>query len=127
MKYVIDSSAWIDYLKGGQLGEKVRELILGNNELFSLNLIVAEVVSYIGRKNGNAETGYRAITTNSKVVEINPEIAKKAGFFHAEMRKKVKNFGLADSIIIVMARELKAQVLTGDAHFRGFNEAVFVK
>ncbi|MBU0761032.1 MAG: PIN domain-containing protein [Nanoarchaeota archaeon] len=125
MRYIIDSSAWIDYLEGGQLGEKVRKLILGDNEILSLNLIVAEVISYIKRKESNAELAYNAITTNSKIIEISPDVAKRAGLFHAEIRKKVKNFGLVDAVILMAARDKGAKILTGDAHFKNFKEAVF--
>jgi len=125
MKYLIDSSAWIDYLEGEKLGEIVRKLILSDNELLSLNLIISEVISYIKRKESNTEIAFNAITTNSKVLEINPEIAKKAGLFHAEIRKKIKSFGLVDSIILMVARERKAKIVTADSHFRSFTEAVF--
>ena len=51
MKYIIDSFAWIEYLEGSKLGEKVREAILNKgNEIFSLNLCIAEVVSKAKRK-----------------------------------------------------------------------------
>ena len=127
MKYIIDAYAWIEYLEGSNLGSKVREIILGEDEIFSLNLTIAEVVSKVKRKKGNPELAFNAIKTNSKILEITPEIAKKAGLFHAEKREKTKNFGLVDSLILILARELKAKILTGDEHFREFKEAIFIK
>ena len=127
MKYIIDSYAWIEYLNGSILGEKVKKILEGNNEVFSLNLTISEVISRVKRKGGNIEIVYAAITSNSKVVEITPKIAKKAGEFHAEIRKKIKDFGLADSLILMLARELNAKIVTGDEHFRKFKEAFFIK
>ena len=128
MKYIIDSYAWIEYLEGSKLGEKVREIIIDNkNDIFSLNLCVAEVVSKAKRKNLSVETAFRAISVNSKVAEITPEIAKEAGLFHAERRQDIKNFGLVDAIILMLAKKLNAKILTGDPHFKDFKEAVFIQ
>jgi len=128
MKYIIDSYSWIEYLEGSKLGEKVREVIINeNNEIFSLNLCIAEVVSKAKRKNLNVETAFNAVNVNSKVAEVTPEIAKKAGLFHAEIRSEVKDFGLVDAIILMLARELNAKILTGDSHFKNYKEAIFMK
>ena len=64
---------------------------------------------------------------NSKVVGLTPEIAMNAGLLHADMKKKIRNFGLADSIILATARKLRAKVVTGDSHFKGFKETVFLE
>jgi len=126
MRYIVDSSAWIDYLEGGQLGKKVDEIIKHNNEIFSIHIIIAEVVSKVKRKNADAELAFSAITNNSKVIEISPEIAKESGLFHAEIRKKIKDFGLVDALIHTLAKSLNAKILTGDNHFKNFKEAVFI-
>jgi|SRR3989344_5427755 len=127
MKYIIDSYAWVEYLEGSKLGEKVREIINDKDkEIFSLNLTIAEIVSKVKRKKGNTDTAYNAIVANSKIKEITPSIARRAGLFHAEIRAKIKNFGLADALILILAREIDAKILTSDEHFRGFKEAIFL-
>ena len=128
MKYLIDAYAWIEYLEGSKLGEKLREIINNSNdEIFSLNITIAEVVSKVKRKKGNIEIAFEAINSNSKIAEITPEIAKKAGIFHAEIRQKIESFGLVDALIFIFAKEMNAKILTGDEHFKGFKEAVFIK
>jgi len=128
MRYIIDSYAWIEYLEGSKLGEKIHQIISNEkNEIFSINLTIAEIVSRVKRKKRDTETAYRAITANSKVAEITPKLAKQAGLFHSEIKKKIKDFGLADAIILTLAKELNAKIITGDPHFKGFKEAVFMK
>lgn len=127
MKYVIDSYAWIEYLDGSVAGERVKKILENENEIFSLNLTISEVVSRVKRKRGDVDIAYAAINSISKVAEVTPEIAKKAGEFHAEIRKKTKDFGLVDALILILAREINAKIVTGDEHFRGFKEAVFIK
>jgi len=127
MKYLIDSYAWIEYIDGSVAGEKVMKILNENHEIFSLSLIISEVVSRTKRKNMNAETAYKAIISNSKIVQITPEIAKETGIFHANIRNKMRDFGLVDSFIYVIAKKLNAKILTGDGHFRKFKEAVMIK
>lgn len=127
MKYLIDSYAWIEYIDGSSAGEKVRKILVGNNEIYSLNLIISEVVSRTQRKKMSVETAYNAIILNSKTVQITPEIAKETGIFHANIKNKMRDFGLVDSFIYVIAKKLNAKILTGDEHFRKFKEAVMIK
>ena len=42
------------------------------------------------------------------------------------MRKKFKDFGLIDSMILLTTRKLDAKILTGDPHFKGFKETIFI-
>ncbi|MEK6936452.1 MAG: PIN domain-containing protein [Nanoarchaeota archaeon] len=127
MKYIIDAYAWVEYLTGGRLGEKVRELILSDNEIISLNITIAEVISKVKRKKGDIKIAYEAINSNSKIIDITPEIAKEAGMLHAEKREEIKNFGLVDAILVITAREIKAKILTGDHHLEDFKEVMFIK
>ena len=50
----------------------------------------------------------------------------QAGLLHAEMRKRIKDFGLVDSFILLAARELNAKILTGDPHFKNMKEAIMI-
>ena len=114
-------------MDGSSLGEKVKKIIEGNNELFSLNLTILEVISRTKRKKMDFESAYQLIISISKIAEITPELAKKAGIIHAEIREKIKDFGLVDYLLLIIARKLNAKILTGDEHFRGFKEAIMIK
>ena len=125
MKLVIDSYAWIEYLEGTALGLKVKEF-MEDNELYTISLTISEVVSRIKRKQMNADMAYSAIISNSSIVQIDSQLAKDAGLFHAEIRSKIKDFGLVDSLILCLAKKINAKVLTGDEHFRGMKEAILL-
>lgn len=127
MKYIIDSYAWIEYLEGSILGQKVHEIVTNtNNEIISLSVTIAEVISRVKRKKGNVEIAFKAITSNAKIIEISSQVAQEAGLLHADMRQKIKNFGLVDSFLVILARKLDAKILTGDPHFKGFKETLFI-
>lgn len=127
MKYIIDSYAWIEYLDGTSSGLKVREILTKNEEILTLNLSIAEIISRSKRQEKDVEAIYNVIILNSKIININAEIAKDAGSLHAEIRKKIKDFGLIDAFVLLTARKLKARIVTGDEHFRNFKEAILIK
>src|SRR3989338_1283280 len=127
MKIVVDTHAWIEYLKGSETGSKVRQIVESEeNELFSSIITVSEVSSVFKRENRDVEQACVSIIDLSKIYFINLEFAKEAGILHAETRKKIKDFCMADSIILLTARKLGAKILTGDPHFKGFKEAVLI-
>jgi len=126
-RYVVDSYAWIEYLDGTEIGRKVSDLIKGNNEIFTSALTVTEVVSKAARKSKDAKIAYDILTSNSKIIDADEELSFQAGLLHHEMRKTVKDFGLADAYILATAGKLKAKIVTGDLHFKNMKEAVLIK
>jgi len=66
------------------------------------------------------------IKNRSIVAVLDYEIAEIAGRLSAERRKKVRGWGLVDSIVLATARSRKAKVLTGDDHFRDLKDEVIM-
>ena len=126
MRVIVDSYAWIEYLRGSEKGEKVRKLLSENNDIYTLNLMISEVVSKVERESENSDIAYNAIIFNSKIFNLTPEISKDAGIFHAQRKKKVRNFGLVDAILFSVAKKLNAKIITGDEHFKTFKETIFL-
>lgn len=128
MKYVIDSWAWIEYLIGSDSGEEVKQIIENKgNEIFTCILSIAEIASMTKRENRDSDSAYKAMLSLSKIYNLDNDLAKEAGLFHAEIKKTIKDFGLIDSFILSIAKKIKAKVVTGDEHFRAIKEAVFIK
>ncbi len=127
MKYVIDAHGWIEYFMGSDKGDKVRKILESDeNEIFTSIITIAEVVSITKRENRDAEQKYIDMLSLSKIYGIIPEFAKEAGILHAEIRKRVKDFGMADSVALLTARKLGAKIVTGDPHFKGVKEAILL-
>ena len=127
MKIVLDTYAWIEYFKGSEAGKKVNQILESQeNEIFTSIMSIAEISSKLIRENSDVELPYKIITNLSKIYGINLEFSKEVGILHAEMRKKIKDFGLIDSIILLTTRKLDAKILTGDHHFKGFKETILI-
>jgi predicted nucleic acid-binding protein len=63
---------------------------------------------------------------NSTIVEADGELSYEAGILHAEIRRTIRDFGLADAYVLATARRLGAKVLTGDPHFNGVDDAIML-
>jgi predicted nucleic acid-binding protein len=103
-KLVIDSYAWIEYLDGTEIGRKVSNVIEENEEIFTSAITVAEVVSKASRKGKDVKVAYDVLTNNSKIIAADGELSLNAGLIHYEMRKTLKDFGLADAYVLATAR-----------------------
>lgn len=126
MKYIIDAYAWIDYLEGGEKGEKVNNYLKEDYEIYISVLTISEVISKVMRKKGNVEIAYGALLSNAKIIGITPRIAKEAGLLHAEIRNTIPNFGLGDAYLLTISRKIDAKIITGDNHFKNFKEAILL-
>jgi predicted nucleic acid-binding protein len=125
-RLVIDSYAWIEYLDGTEIGRKVSDFIEENEEIFTCTLTVAEVISKAARKGKDVKIAYEVLANNSKIINADAVLSYEAGLIHFEMRKTLKDFGLADAYILATARKLQSKVLTGDPHFKNVKEAVLI-
>ena len=127
MKYVVDAHAWIEYFLGTDKGNEVKKILESeDNEIFSSIMTIAEVVSITKREKRDAEQKYMDMINLSKIYGINSIFAKEAGILHAETKKEIKDFGLADAFVLLTARKLEAKIVTGDPHFKGFKEAILI-
>ncbi len=104
-RLVIDSYAWIEYLDGTELGRKVNDFIERNEEIFTCALTIAEVVSKAARKGKYVKVAYEVLTNNSRIIHADEELSFEAGRIHFEMRKILKDFGLADAYVLATAKE----------------------
>ena len=107
MKYVMDAYAWIEYFIESNKGKKVKEIVESqDNEIFTSIITIAEVTSIGAREKRDVELGNKIILGLSSIHFINLELARDAGILHAEVRKKIKDFGLADTFVLLTARKL---------------------
>jgi predicted nucleic acid-binding protein len=127
-RYVIDAWAWVEYLIGSEFGARVNEILSQEEtEIFTCAITLAEVISKAARMGRDAKAAYALLSGNSQVVNADEELSLEAGLLQFEMRKMVKDFGLADAYVLATARKLKSKILTGDPHFKGIKEAVLIK
>src|ERR1017187_5685088 len=96
-RLVVDSWAWVEYLRGSEIGKKVDMRISAAGELWTTVVSLSEVVSKYRREKLSEQVAIDAISTLSKFGLPSRDDAIEAGKLHAEIKTKSANFGLADA------------------------------
>jgi predicted nucleic acid-binding protein len=118
---VLDSFAWIEYFDGTSAGERVQNF-LETGRVTTPAIVVAELSEKHRRLNREFGPKYDFIRARTSIVPLEEELARTAGELNFERKKKVKGWGMADSIILATARRSGSKVVTGDPHFKDLPE-----
>jgi len=129
MKYVIDSYAWIEYFMGTRMGETVKSLIENSEEKYTPTICLAGVYGKTLKVESQelAEKQRAYIKEKSALVVLDETIAVESARLNIKMRKEIDGWGLADSIVYATATVKKAEVVTGDEHFKKLKNVLFIK
>ncbi len=129
MRYVIDSYAWLEYFMGTRAGEKVKLLIEGLDEKITPTICLAEIYAKTLRVGDEelAEKQRRFIKERSALVLLDEKIAVESAKIDCIMKKKIEGWGLADSIVYATGLTKKAEIVTGDEHFKNLKNVIFIK
>ena len=132
MKIVIDTHAWIELFIGSDKGRKVKEVIAKASDAFVPDIVFAEIARKYLKEGADEETVRQRLewVTDIARIPVNEEVALLSGKVYLELVEKSKaertsKPGLA-AIVLAIARMLKAKVVTGDKHFKGLKEVVWI-
>lgn len=123
--YVIDSSAWVDYLRGTSNGPKLKRLI-ELEEIATSVLALAEIADKFERDNMKFEIMLKFITRQSVILPVSIEAALRAAKLKNEIRKRRAKFGISDGIHLATAIEEGATLVTSDSDFTGLENVLLV-
>jgi predicted nucleic acid-binding protein len=129
MKYVIDSYAWLAYFMGTTEGENAKTIIDGSEEKITPTICLAEIYGKTLKVEGEetAEKQRIFIKERSALALLDEMIALEAARTSNKLKKKIEGWGLADSIVYATGVIKKAEVVTGDAHFKKLEGVCFIK
>ena len=122
---VLDSFAWIEYFNGTSAGVKVQDFLLSGLAVTPA-IVVAELSEKHRRLEREFGSKYDFVRARTSIVALEEELARAAGELNFERKKRVKGWGMADSIILATARQTGSRVVTGDPHFRDLEEAIMI-
>lgn len=136
MKIVIDTYAWIEIFIGTEKGRKVVDIIKKADEIYTPSIVLAEIskkYAQSGYSEEEIEEKIRAITSLTKIIRIDEELAALTAKAYKELmrRYKEKNHkgnkpGLADAIVLASAWRIGGKIVTGDQHFKDINLTIWV-
>jgi predicted nucleic acid-binding protein len=118
---VLDSFAWIEYFNGTSAGEKVQNF-LETGVALTPAIVVAELSEKHKRLNREFGPKYDFVKARTSILPLEEELARIAGEINFERKKRVKGWGMADSIVLATARRAGSKIVTGDPHFKDLTE-----
>lgn len=135
MILIVDSFAWIEFLAGSPQGDQVHELLARAEVVITPDLVLAEVARKLRRDgvaSGTVGRKLQDMSTLSRIAPVSVEVALGVFDADAELRESARvrclgSPGIADAIVLSMARTFEGSILTGDPHFRGFSETIWLE
>ncbi len=130
--YVIDTFAWIEYLVGSRRGRAALKYIEGGKAATSAITLLELEKWWLREMEAGRRTvdemvqGFEFARTRTLIVDLDETLARKAGETDFLMKKKIKNWPIADSIILATAVTGGAGVVTGDPHFEHVDGTILV-
>ena len=127
MIYIVDAYAWVEYSIGSEKGLILKKLLNNrNNKLITMECTISELKAYCLRTDKDFSRMYGVLKRNSIILPVLTNIWLEAAEARHEIRKKVKDFGLIDAILIAKQNELKCMIVSGDPHFKNLKNVVHI-
>ncbi len=124
MTVLIDSWAWVEFFAGTEIGEKVKAYVMDADQeivVSSINLAEIYRLALDRFDEQTAEKRRRAMMARCYLIPVDEEIAVRG----AKLRHE-RDWGLGDALIYATAVREGAEVLTGDPHFKGLKDVIFL-
>ena len=123
---LIDSHGWIEYFSNGSLAPKYATHIESVSQSNSITPTIVLYEVYKRMKSFKGETfaleAIANIVEHTTIVVVDAKICISA----AEISLRTK-LAMADSIIKATAENFQAKIVTGDPHFKGLSDVVFIE
>jgi len=90
-------------------------------------IVIAELSAKYHTENWDFwDDDFRFIISKSVVYDLTIDIANKVGKTRKIMREDRQHFGLADAIILETGKAVNAPIITGDPHFEGLSDVIYI-
>ncbi len=124
---MIDTYAWVEYFIGSDKGKKVKKILEDeDNKILTPECCLAEIKGWCIRENQDFDELYNIIRKISDIQCILTQDWLEAATIRSELRKKHKDFGMIDALIIAQRKRMGCKVVSGDPHFKGMQDAIFI-
>lgn len=122
MRFLIDSSGWIEFFTGGRLIDEYAEYIKDPSLIITPTIVLYEVYKKIKRERTEEEALTAVSLMNmTEVIPLNESLA----LFAADLSIKY-SLPMADAIVYATALEAGCRVVTSDAHFSELEGVIFL-
>ncbi len=121
IKYVVETSAWLEYYFGANA--QLKELI-ENNDVATTVITIGEIVDVFSREKADPKEFLRFIKSIAYPLPLTIQSATAGAEIKTQRRPKHHKFSLADGFHLAIARERKAVLVTCDTDFVGIDDVM---
>lgn len=123
---LVDSHGWIEFFSAGPLATKYEKFVKASNpaDFVTPSIVLYEVYKRLKAAVGEdvALDAVAYIISNTTIVSIDRKIALNAAEASVDMK-----LGMADALVKAVAEDRGAKIVTGDPHFKGLSDVIFVE
>ncbi|MEO7220854.1 MAG: type II toxin-antitoxin system VapC family toxin [Devosia sp.] len=119
---VVDTSAWIEWLRGTPAGVTLRDHIPRPEEWIVPTMVQLELAKWLTREMGDEVSDNALGRTQTLIVA---PLHTSTAMLAAEL-SVTHRLSTADAVIYATTHELNAELLTCDAHFEGLPRVIYV-
>lgn len=116
---LIDTSVWVEFFKGTELGNKFKDVLRSEQILFLNPLTIAELSIWSEKQGQDTKKILEFVYNRSRILELPREILESAGMWHKILRNIKNKIGIIDVLIYISARVNNLTLLTKDYDFVG--------
>jgi len=122
---LLDTYALVEFFKGTGKGKQVEKIIKTETAYASI-VSVAEIAEWCFKNDLEPEKYLDAINSSIIVLNFNETVMLLAGQINFENKKKIKNWGMIDSLIYSTGIFYKLKIVTGDNHFKNLPNTLII-
>ena len=127
MTQLFDAWTWIEYFEDGASAKEIEAVLKNSSKVYTPESTISEILTYTIRTKTKFDELFTIIHSNSDIVSVNLNNWLDAAELKFYWRKKRQGFGLMDALLLAKAKELDAKIVTGDPHFKGIKNVMFLK
>jgi predicted nucleic acid-binding protein len=115
---IIDTSAWVEFFRATEKGKMVNGIV-DSNPCFTSAISIAEISEWSEKEKKDRCAILAGIKSLSTMIDLKEDILELAGILKIEKRKKIKDFGIIDAIVLATAKQYGLRIVAKDRHFVG--------
>ncbi len=120
-----DTHAWVEFLNNSPTGQHVAKMLETEAPQTAMPTI-SELYSWAQKNGKDPHVILKIVRSGSQLMEFTNGIAELAGQIHHENKGQAKGFGMVDAMIYATAIANGLKVLTGDPHFEGKRDVIYI-
>ena len=122
MTVTFDSSAWIEYFSGSELGKIVKNHIDSDETIYTSAVSILEIKNKYQRENRKWKNQIEFITERSLIIDVDVNISLSG----SDMRYK-HGLHTIDAIIYASALSARSKLLTKDPDFKKLKNVIILE